>query len=93
MVTKKLSYNPDDTTTCPVAKKEGAMTTETIDKVLNKVLHKLENYVDTVQPEKLNPQSLKHITATLKDIRDLQIESQPTQTQVTVIFDHPEWSS
>lgn len=69
------------------------MTAETIDKVLSKVLCKLENYVDTVQPEKLNPQSLKHVTATLKDIRELQTDPGPTEGQITVIFDHPEWSS
>lgn len=67
------------------------MTAETIDKVLNKVLCKLENYVDTVQPEKLNPQSLKHVTATLKDIKDLQ-QTEQTEATIHVAFSNPEWS-
>ena len=67
------------------------METAEIDKVLTKVLHKLQEYVDTVEPERLNPQSLKHVTATLKDIRDLTADAQPGESRITVIFDHPEW--
>lgn len=67
------------------------MNEERMDKVLAKVLAKLEGYVDTVEPEKLNPQSLKHVTATLKDIRDLQAMEQ-TETTIRVEFSEPEWS-
>ena len=59
--------------------------------VVGKVLQKLDGFVDTVDTDKLNPQAMKHITATLKDIRDLTEENQPTESQITVIFDHPEW--
>lgn len=65
---------------------------ETIDKVLCKVLTKLENYVDTVDPEKLNLQSLKHVTATLKDIRELT-DAPQSDGRICVVFDHPEWNA
>ena len=64
---------------------------DTVLAVVRKVLQKLDGFVDTVEAEKLNPQAMKHITATLKDIRDLTEENQPTESQITVIFDHPEW--
>ena len=44
---------------------------DTVEKVLQKILQKLNGFVDTVEPEKLSPQSMKHVTATLKDIQDL----------------------
>jgi hypothetical protein len=65
---------------------------DNIEKVLKKVLQKLDGFVDTVEVDKLNPQTMKHITATLKDIRDLTEVNQPTESQITVIFDHPDWS-
>ena len=64
---------------------------ETVEKVLQKILQKLNSFVDTVEPEKLSPQSMKHVTATLKDIQDLTADAQPGESQITVIFDHPEW--
>ena len=64
---------------------------ETVEKVLQKILQKLDRFVDTVDPEKLSPQSMKHVTATLKDIQDLTGDTRPTESQITVIFDHPEW--
>lgn len=66
------------------------METAEIDKVLTKVLHKLQEYVDTVEPERLNPQSLKHVTATLKDIRELQTDG--VVPQLVVAFTNPEWN-
>ena len=66
------------------------METAEIDKVLTKVLYKLQEYVDTVEPERLNPQSLKHVTATLKDIRELQTDG--TESCLLVEFTNPEWS-
>jgi hypothetical protein len=65
---------------------------ETVEKVLQKILQKLDRFVDTVDPEQLSPQSMKHVTATLKDIQDLTGDTRPTESQITVIFDHPEWS-
>ena len=64
---------------------------DTVEKVLQKVLQKLDSFVDTVEPEKLSPQAMKHVTATLKDIRDLTLAEQPGEGQIHVIFDHPEW--
>ena len=64
---------------------------ETVEKVLQKILQKLDRFVDTVDPEKLSPQSMKHVTATLKDIQDLTGDTRPAESQITVIFDHPEW--
>ena len=64
---------------------------DTVERVLVKVLDKLSNYVDSVEPEKLSPQSMKHVTATLKDIRELTQDGQETESQIRVIFDHPEW--
>ncbi|MBQ8796871.1 MAG: hypothetical protein IJZ56_01595 [Oscillospiraceae bacterium] len=66
------------------------METTQIEHVLSKVLQKLDRYVDTVETEKLSPQAMKHLTGTLKDIRDLT--DQPTaQGVIHVEFDHPEW--
>jgi len=62
-----------------------------MDQVLQKVLDKLSRFVDTVEPDKLNPQALKHVTATLKDIRELQTGEQAEPT-LRVEFDCPEWS-
>ena len=64
---------------------------DTVEKVLQKVLQKLDSFVDTVEPDKLSPQSMKHVTATLKDIRDLTQAEEPGEGQIHVIFDHPEW--
>lgn len=64
---------------------------DTVDQVLQKVLEKLNGFVDTVEPDKLNPQALKHVTATLKDIRDLQTGEQ-TEPTIRVEFSNPEWS-
>ena len=63
----------------------------TVERVLQKILQKLSGFVDTVEPEKLSPQSMKHVTATLKDIQDLTADAQPPESRITVIFDHPEW--
>lgn len=46
-----------------------------VEKVAKKVLKKLGKFVDTVEPDKLSPQSMKHVTATLKDIRELTEET------------------
>ena len=59
--------------------------------VAEKVLQKLDGFVDGVTPENLNPQTMKHITATLKDIRDLTTQDQSKDAQLLVTFDHPEW--
>ena len=62
-----------------------------MDRVLGKVLGKLEDYMDRVTPEKITPQVLKHVTGTLKDIRELQTEVQ-TDSVIRVEFSVPEWS-
>ena len=65
--------------------------TDRLEKVAGKVLQKLDGFVDTVEPERLNPQSMKHITATLKDIRDLGMPPvTDAATTVHVIFDGEE---
>ena len=61
-----------------------------MEKVLSKVLAKLEKFVDTVDPEKLNPQAMKHITATLKDIKDLTGQEQSGLT-VRIEFAEESW--
>ena len=90
MVLKLRSNNADETTTRPGRKKGGSMKTADIDKVTDKVLQKLQKYMDTVEPERLNPQSLKHVTATLKDIRELQTDG--VVPQLVVEFTNPEWN-
>jgi hypothetical protein len=84
MITQKQSYNPDTIA-------ERSAMEETIEKVLEKILRKLDGFVDTAEVDKLNPQAMKHVTATLKDIRDLTLAEQPGEGQIHVIFDHPEW--
>ena len=68
------------------------METTAIEKVLKKVLQKLNRYVDTVDPERLSPQSMKHVTATLKDIRDMT-DTPQTDSTIHVTFEHPEWKA
>lgn len=46
-----------------------------LEKVAAKILKKLGSFVDTVEPGKLSPQAMKHVTATLKDIRELTQEA------------------
>ena len=65
---------------------------DTIEKVLKKVLQKLDGFVDTVEVDKLNPQTMKHITATLKDIRDLTDTADPGEALIRVEFSCPEWT-
>ena len=61
--------------------------------VAEKVLQKLEAFVDGVEPEKLSPQSMKHITATLKDIRELtEIPQVGSDTVIRVEFTEPDWT-
>lgn len=45
-----------------------------LEKVARQVLNKLGQFVEAVEPETLSPQTMKHITATLKDIRDITRE-------------------
>ena len=65
---------------------------DTVEKVLQKVLQKLDSFVDTVEPDKLSPQSMKHVTATLKDIRDLTDTADPGEAVIRVEFTTPEWT-
>ncbi|MBR2310840.1 MAG: hypothetical protein IKA47_09980 [Oscillospiraceae bacterium] len=90
MVADFLSNIEDGTMTAPAAKE--ARVEKTIESVIGKVLKKLEGYVDGVTPEGLSPQALKQVTATLKDIRELQAGTD-TDVRVVVEFDHPEWKA
>lgn len=65
---------------------------DTVEKVLQKVLQKLDSFVDTVEPDKLSPQSMKHVTATLKDIRDLTDRETSGDAVIRVEFSCPEWT-
>ena len=65
---------------------------DTVEKVLQKVLQKLDSFVDTVEPDKLSPQSMKHVTATLKDIRDLTDREASGDAVIRVEFSCPEWT-
>lgn len=57
---------------------------EQFDTVAKMVLQKLEAYLRT--EEMIDPQKCKHITATLKDIKDLCSDGDGVQ-QLTVVFD------
>lgn len=64
-----------------------------VEVVAEKVLQKLEAFVDGVEPDKLSPQSMKHITATLKDIRELtEIPQVGSDTVIRVEFTEPDWT-
>lgn len=66
---------------------------KTVESVAEKVLQKLESFVDGVEPDKLSPQSMKHITATLKDIRELTEVPQVSEgTMIRVEFSNPDWT-
>ena len=63
-----------------------------LQKVAGKILKKLSGFVDTVEPEKLSPQAMKHVTSTLKDIRELTQEAPICEdTVIRVEFEKPEW--
>lgn len=65
-----------------------------LEKVAQQILRKLGQYVDGVEPESLSPQTMKHVTATLKDIRDLTAEA-PVDTGMTirVEFSNEDWKN
>jgi len=64
-----------------------------LEKVARQVLKKVGAYVDTVEPESLSPQTMKHITATLKDIRDLiREEVMDSGVTIRVEFGNEDWT-
>lgn len=64
-----------------------------VENVAEKVLQKLEAFVDGVEPDKLTPQSMKHITATLKDIKELtEVPQVGADTVIRVEFSQPDWT-
>ena len=65
---------------------------ETIEKVLEKILRKLDGFVDTAEVDKLNPQAMKHVTATLKDIKELTDREASGDAVIRVEFSCPEWT-
>ncbi len=42
------------------------------------ILDKLKRKVEAEDPEQMNPQSLKHITGVMKDLRDIQLSRTDT---------------
>lgn len=46
---------------------------ERLQSVADKLLNKVEALVDSREPEEMDTQSLRHISATLKDIKDIQM--------------------
>ncbi len=55
-----------------------------LQKVANMLLKKVENRLQAVDPADLPPQSAKHISATLKDIRDIQLLQTNEAAEITV---------
>ena len=66
---------------------------KTVESVAEKMLEKLGSFVDSVTPDKLTPQTMKHITATLKDIRELtEVPQVSADTVIRVEFSDPDWT-
>ncbi|MBO5867420.1 MAG: hypothetical protein J6Q54_00740 [Oscillospiraceae bacterium] len=64
-----------------------------LEQVARQVLSKVEQYVDGVDPERLSPQAMKHITGVLKDLRDMRRESAPdTGVAIRVEFQNDAWN-
>lgn len=64
-----------------------------LERVARQVLNKLGQYVDGIAPETVSPQTMKHITATLKDIRDLSREdTEDRGIAIRVAFDNEAWT-
>ena len=64
-----------------------------LEKVARQVLKKVGQFVDAVEPENLSPQTMKHITATLKDIRDLtREETVDNGVTIRVEFGNEDWT-
>ncbi len=57
---------------------------EDVSRVARMVLQRLEEYLGSCGP--IDPQKCKHVTAALKDIRDLQ-QGQEGAAQLVVVFD------
>ena len=49
--------------------------------VVDKVLDKVESYIDTRAPSSIDAQELKHISGVLKDIKDLQRNTKDLEEQ------------
>ena len=56
-----------------------------LQKVANMLLCKVESRLQDTEPAALPPQSAKHISATLKDIRDIQLLKSGEETQVICV--------
>ena len=55
-----------------------------LQKVANMLLTKVESRLQDTAPADLLPQSAKHISATLKDIRDIQLLQTGEAAEITV---------
>ncbi len=52
--------------------KQKVSSIERLESVADKVLNKVEAYIDACDPSEIDTQSLKHISGVLKDIRDVK---------------------
>ena len=52
----------------------------------------MDGFVDTAEVDKLNPQAMKHVTATLKDIKELTDREASGDAVIRVEFSCPEWT-
>ena len=63
-----------------------------LEQVAEKILAKLDAYVDVVEADKLTPQAMKHISATLKDLRELtELPQLREGTEIRVEFPEENW--
>jgi len=63
---------------------------EKLQRLADTILDKLKHKVELEDPEQMNPQSLKHITGVMKDLRDIQLTRTDTDRdsmQVTVLWE------
>ena len=54
---------------------------ERLESVADKVLHKVEDYIDSCTPQNIDTQALKHISGVLKDIKDVMRSRKDLQEQ------------
>lgn len=55
--------------------------------VADLILDKLKVRVEQEDPLKMNPQSLKHITGVMKDLRDIQRMDEDIGNRITVVLE------
>lgn len=63
---------------------------DALQKIADTLVDKLSKRVDREEPETMNPQTVKHITGMLKDLRDIQLTKADAQTEgvsITLTWD------